>query len=182
MPQHQPSQARTQSTVLRRGRPKLGTAAKPTKSAHKKLEDVIVHCTLAREASSTSVKVFLSKGPCQERRLADQICSSRHAGNPEVLCELRHARNPRDWTSTRGRVDSSVCRLEGGRSAAAVLRARDCVSLISFIKSHCVQWMNHMNNDVFAFMRDDVTPKCPRETRRHAGLQRPRPSVQPPVC
>ena len=84
---------------------------------HKKLGDVLLRCTLARESARRlpppAPKVFPSKSPCQERRLADQRCSSRQSWNTEVLHELRHARNPSDWTSTRCRM--VIVEVEGPR-------------------------------------------------------------------
>ena len=144
---------------------------------HKKLGDVLLRCTLARESARRlpplAPKVFPSKSHCQERRLADQRCSSRQSWNTEVLHELRHARNPSDWTSTRCRM--VVVEVEGPRP----LRSERGACEFDFFNQEPMGSVDEPHgssetiNDVFHVMRDDVlTQRCSKERRRHTGLQR----------
>ena len=107
VPQHQPSQARTSSTVLRRGRQKReqwrSQRNVPTRN-WKMCSSTAPLCGSQQGGLHKRQSVSFQESPSRERRLVDQRCSSRQACHPEVLHELRHARNPCDWTSTRCRI------------------------------------------------------------------------------
>ena len=102
VPQHQPSQARTFSTILRRGRQKW----------EKWRSQRNVPTRNWKMCSSTAPLRASQQGSLHRRQSlsfqeppSDQRCSSRQAWNQEVLNELRRARNPCDWwTSTRCRI------------------------------------------------------------------------------
>ena len=160
--------------------PKLGAVAKPTQCSHKKLEDVLVHNTLARESvrrpPPPATKSLFPRIPCRIESVPAAMHGTKKFSMSCVTPETLVIGHPH--------VDVS-----SSWSAATVLRAREHVSVISFIQSQCVQWMTHMDhcgeimNDVFPVMRDDVlTQRCSKEARRHVGLLRPRPFVQPLMC
>ena len=187
VPQHQPSQARTSSTELRRDRPKLGTVPKPTTCSHKKLEDVLGHCNLARESARKppppASKSFFPRVPVKRDALWIKGVSAAKRGTQKFSLSCV---KPETLVIGLPHFVASTHRFVVLRGHCA--QSEEHVSLMSFIKSQGVQWMNHMDhcgeiiNDVFPVMRDDVlTQKCP-ETRRHAGVQRLRPSVQPLIC
>ena len=162
-----------------RDRQKLETVAKPTTCSHKKLEDVLCHCNLVRDSARKppppASKSFFPRVLIKRDALWIKGVPAAKRGTPETLViGLPH-------------VVASTHRFVVLRGHCA--QSEEHVSLMSFIKSQGVQWMNHMDhcgeiiNDVFPVVRDDVlTQKCPKETRRHAGVQRPRPSVQPLIC
>ena len=103
VPHHQLSQARTFSTVLRRGRQKWekwrSQRNVPTRNWK------MCSSTAPLRASQQGGLLHRRQSLSFQEPPSDQRCSSRQAWNQEVLNELRRARNPCDWwTSTRCRI------------------------------------------------------------------------------
>ena len=101
VPQHQPSQARTSATALRRGRQKRWRSQRNVPTRNWECSSTAPLRASQQGGLHKRQSTSFQESPSREGRLVDQRCSSRQAWNPEVLHELRHARNPSDWTSTR---------------------------------------------------------------------------------
>ena len=92
-----PSQARTSSTALRRGRQKWEQWRSQRNVPTRNWKMCSSTAPLRASQQGGLLKrqsISFKESPSRERRLVDQRCSSQQAWNPEVLHELRHARNP----------------------------------------------------------------------------------------